>query len=99
MDEDIVIREEWEGPATLNLKLHINAPKSTLHIKRVVREKHIKADLTLPYGRILYDYLKQEKNKNFSYSSDPFANLDFSSKENILKSFSILNTYNSPQLW
>lgn len=37
---------------------HINAPVADFPIRRMLGGKHFLADITLPYGRVLYDYLK-----------------------------------------
>lgn len=43
----------------VNLRLipHVNAPVADLPIKRIVGGRHFIAGLTLPYGRVLHDYL------------------------------------------
>jgi acetoacetate decarboxylase len=41
---DIVVKGSWIGPGRLHLVPHVNAPV---------------ADLTLPYGRVVYDYNKE----------------------------------------
>lgn len=55
---DIRIKGAWESPARLFLIPHVNAPVADLPVKRVLGGLHFVADLTLPYGRVLYDYLK-----------------------------------------
>jgi acetoacetate decarboxylase len=37
---------------------HVNAPVAALPVRRVVGARHFIADLTLPYGRVIYDYRK-----------------------------------------
>jgi acetoacetate decarboxylase len=54
---DIVLKGSWSGPARLHLVPHVNAPVADLPVKRVFGATHIIADLTLPYGRVLHDYL------------------------------------------
>jgi acetoacetate decarboxylase len=54
---DVTVKGSWTGPARLHLIPHINAPVADLPIKRIVGGRHFVADLTLPYGRVLYDYL------------------------------------------
>lgn len=54
---DVVLKFAYEGPARLDLIPHINAPTAHLPIRRVIGGKHIKADITLPYGSVLHDYL------------------------------------------
>ncbi len=55
---DIVIKGAWTGPTQLELFHHALAPVANLPVKRVISGLHIKSDLTLPYGRVVYDYLK-----------------------------------------
>lgn len=55
---DVTIKGCWEGPARLHLIPHVNAPVADLPVRRVVGGKHILADLTLPWGRVMHDYLR-----------------------------------------
>ena len=54
---EVAVKGSWSGPARLHLIPHINAPVADLPLRRVVTGRHFVADLTLPYGRVLYDYL------------------------------------------
>jgi acetoacetate decarboxylase len=45
----------------LHLVPHVNAPVADLPINRVIGGTHFIADLTLPYGRVLYDYLARRE--------------------------------------
>jgi acetoacetate decarboxylase len=54
---DITIKGCWTGPARLHLIPHVNAPVADLPVRRIVGGKHMIADLTLPYGRVLHNYL------------------------------------------
>lgn len=56
---DIVVKGAWSGPGRLHLIPHVNAPVADLPVKRVIGAHHFLADLTLPYGRIAFDYLKE----------------------------------------
>ena len=56
---DIAIKGAWTGPADLDLFKHALAPVASLPVKRVVSALHMVSDLTLPYGRVVYDYLKR----------------------------------------
>ncbi len=56
--EDITVKGAWEGPARLALFPHVNAPVADLPVKKVLSGMHFVADLTLPYGRVLHDYLE-----------------------------------------
>jgi acetoacetate decarboxylase len=42
--------------AHVNLVPHVNAPVADLPVHRIVGAHHFLADLTLPYGRVVYDY-------------------------------------------
>lgn len=54
---DIQVKGAWSGPARLYLVPHVNAPVADLPVKRALGGLHFIADLTLPYGRVLFDYL------------------------------------------
>jgi acetoacetate decarboxylase len=56
---EITIKGAWAGPARLQLHAHINAPVADLPVRKVVGGLHFIADLTLPYGRVMYDYKKK----------------------------------------
>lgn len=55
--EDIVVKGAWSGAARLNLIPHVNAPVADLPVKTCIGGKHFIADLTLPYARVMHDYL------------------------------------------
>jgi acetoacetate decarboxylase len=55
---DITVKGSWIGPGRLHLIPHVNAPVADLPVRRIVGAHHFVADLTLPYGRVLHDYLK-----------------------------------------
>ena len=38
---------------------YVNAPVADLPVRRIVSAHHFIADLTLPYGRVLHDYLQE----------------------------------------
>jgi acetoacetate decarboxylase len=56
---DIVVKGSWIGPGPLHLVPHVNAPVADLPVRRIVGAHHFLADLTLPYGRVIYDYNSQ----------------------------------------
>lgn len=58
---DITVKGSWSGPARLHLVPHVNAPVADLPVRRIVGARHFVADLTLPYGRVLHDYLAPGK--------------------------------------
>jgi acetoacetate decarboxylase len=59
--EDIEIKGAWQSPAKLHLVPHRGAPVADLPVKKVIRGLHVIADLTLAYGRVMYDYLEKKK--------------------------------------
>ena len=55
--EDILLKGAWTGPAALALVPHALAPVAELPVLEVVSAVHILADLTLPLGKVVHDYL------------------------------------------
>ena len=56
---DIVVKGSWAGPGRLHLVPHVNAPVADFPVRKVIGARHFLADLTLPYGRVVFDYNKQ----------------------------------------
>ncbi|MCD6047307.1 MAG: adc [Gammaproteobacteria bacterium] len=56
---DINLKGAWEGPGALQLFQHALAPVADLPVKKVLNTLHFIADLTLPYGKVVEDFLKQ----------------------------------------
>jgi acetoacetate decarboxylase len=56
--ENVIVKGAWSGPAALHLIPHAMAPVSDLPVRKVLSATHIMTDLTLPYGKVVYDYLK-----------------------------------------
>ena len=54
---DIQVHGAWSGPARLHLVPHVNAPVADLPVRSMLGGLHFIADLTLPYGRVIHDYL------------------------------------------
>ena len=54
---DIDVKGHWGGPARLHLVPHVNASVADFPVRRVIGGRHFIADLTLPYGRVLHDYI------------------------------------------
>lgn len=54
---NVTVKGAWSGPARLHLVPHVNAPVADFPVRRVVGGHHMIADMTLPFGRILVDYL------------------------------------------
>ncbi len=59
---DIIIKNGWSGPAQLYLIPNAEAPVAELPVKKVIGGMHFVADMTLPYGRVLHDYIKEANN-------------------------------------
>ncbi len=57
---EITVKGYWGGPARLHLVPHVNAPVTDFPVRRVLGGRHFVADLTLPYGRVVYDYLSNQ---------------------------------------
>ncbi len=54
---DISVKGYWGGLARLHLAPHVNAPVADLPVREMIGGLHFVADLTLPYGRVVHDYL------------------------------------------
>jgi acetoacetate decarboxylase len=54
-----VVRGSWIGPGRLHLP-HVNAPIGDFPSAPVMAAHHFVAGLTLPYGRLLYDYYNKD---------------------------------------
>lgn len=59
--EDITLKGAWAGPARLHLVPHVNCRVADLPVRKILYGRHIIADLTLPYGSVLHDYLAESK--------------------------------------
>jgi acetoacetate decarboxylase len=55
---EIKMKGAWKGDARLHLVPHVNAPAADLPVRKIVSGSHMIADLSLPYGKVLFDYLK-----------------------------------------
>ncbi len=55
--EDVTLKGAWTGPAQLALASHPLAPLAELPVLEIVSGIHILADLTLPLGKVVHDYL------------------------------------------
>jgi acetoacetate decarboxylase len=55
---DATIKGAWSGNARLHLVPHVNAPVADFPVKKVIGGSHFIADITLPYGRVIHDYMK-----------------------------------------
>jgi acetoacetate decarboxylase len=55
---EITVKGPWSGPARLHRVPHVNAPVAGLQVRRIEGGRHFIADLTLPSGHVLVDYMK-----------------------------------------
>lgn len=55
--ENVTVKGAWSGPADIFLTPHALAPVAKLPVKKVISGTHIMTDLTLPYGKVVFDYL------------------------------------------
>jgi acetoacetate decarboxylase len=55
--EDIDLKFAFTGAARLHLVPHANCRLADLPVRNILYGQHLCADLTLPYGRVLHDYL------------------------------------------
>ena len=55
---DITVKFAYSGPGALELRSHAMAPVNDLPVKKILSAVHLCADLTLPYGEVVIDYLK-----------------------------------------
>ncbi len=56
---DVKVKWAWKGPAALDIRPCALAPLYKLPVREVVAGVHYLTDLTLPYGEVVYDYLKE----------------------------------------
>lgn len=55
--EDITVHGAWDGDGRLDLIPHVNCRVADLPVRRIVGARHMVVDFTLPFGRVLHDYL------------------------------------------
>jgi acetoacetate decarboxylase len=56
--QNLQVKEAYEGDAALHLVPHSDAPVASLPVVEVLGAVHYLADLVLPFGEVLHDYLK-----------------------------------------
>ncbi|TAJ27798.1 acetoacetate decarboxylase [Bosea sp. (in: a-proteobacteria)] len=56
---DITVHGAWEGEARLHLIPHVNCRVADFPVRRIVSARHQVVDFTLPFGRVLHDYLAE----------------------------------------
>jgi acetoacetate decarboxylase len=55
--QDVIIHEIWTGPATIEIRPNAQAPAHKLPVVEMLEGFYWRADFTLTFGRVLYDYL------------------------------------------
>ena len=60
---DVVVKGAWTGRAQLDLAHAVNCPMADLPVLEHKGGLHLVTDMTLPYGRVLYDYLAADGDK------------------------------------
>ena len=60
---DIVVKGAWIGRARLDLTDDVNCPMADLPVLEQVEGLHLVTDMSLPYGRVLHDYLAAHSDK------------------------------------
>lgn len=55
--ENLTVKGAWSGPASLHLIPHAMANVAQFPVRQVISATHILTDLTLPYGKVIHDYL------------------------------------------
>lgn len=56
---DVALKGAWSGSARLDMIPAVNCPIADLPVKQLLGGLHIVADMTLPYGRVVVDYLAE----------------------------------------
>ena len=78
-------------PGRLHLVPHVNAPVADFPVRKIIGAHHFVADLTLPYGRVLYDYNKELASFGFGFSEATHrAHLKFHRRYSAVSSLSDL---------
>jgi acetoacetate decarboxylase len=55
--ENVVVKEAYTGPGTLELHPHALAPLAELPVREIVSVTHTVSDVTLEIGEVVHDYL------------------------------------------
>ncbi len=56
--KDVTVKGAWTAPADLQMFNHALAPLSQLPVKKIIKGTHFVADVTLGFGEVVFDYLK-----------------------------------------
>ncbi len=57
--QDVVVHGAWTGHARLELIPSVNCPLADLPVRQMIGGHHLSTDMTLPYGKVIHDYLKK----------------------------------------
>ena len=57
----MTLKECWTGPGALGLFPHAICDVAKLPVLEVLSAVHLKADLTLGLGEVVYDYMTEQK--------------------------------------
>jgi acetoacetate decarboxylase len=55
--QNVAVKFAFKGPARLHLVPHVNCRVADLPVRKILYGQHLLADLTLPFGTVLHDYL------------------------------------------
>ena len=55
--ENVNVKGAWTGKARLELVPAVNCPLADLPVREITGGLHMVTDMTLPYGRVIHDYL------------------------------------------
>ena len=58
---DVTVHECWSGEATVELRPNVQAPVYKLPVREVVQGFYWRTDFTLPWGRVIHNYLDPSK--------------------------------------
>jgi acetoacetate decarboxylase len=58
--ENIDLKFAFTGEARLHLVPHANCRLADLPVRKILYGQHLCADLTLPYGHVLHDYIVEK---------------------------------------
>jgi len=57
--EDVAVRECWKGEGTIEIRPNAQFPVHRLPVRETLEGFYWRADLTLPFGTVIHDYLKE----------------------------------------
>ncbi len=57
---NVKVHFAFTGPSALSLSPHALAPIAALPVVKILESVHYAADMTLPFGEVVFDYLKKQ---------------------------------------